>query len=957
MNEIFISYSRKNKPFVQKLVDRLQQMERSTWIDWEDIPWTADWWREIREGIENSDNFVFVLSPESLRSVVCTLEVNHAIQNGKRVIPIVLEQADHSQALQEIIRTTMDESMLELLGGRDLVKLSRYNWRFLAQHNWMFFDDESKFDESVGNLLDAIDTDLHHIRNHTRLLVRAKEWDLQDHEPSFLLDGTEILEAEEWLSTAAGKEPLPTQLHTAYILSSRQQANRRQRRLLSGVSAALAITIMLAILSSILWRQAVFQEQRANRQAQISEAGRVALQGLLELGEQRLDSALLLGLEALQIVDSVEARSSLLTSLQSAPQLQQFVYAHDNWVRAVAYHPDGTQYATADATGNIMFWDAVTHEALAEPVNQQPRGIWELAYHPNGTILASVGGNGTIFLWDTKTQTPVGEAFANLQGDIFSAAFSPDGDVLATGHVDNLLRLWDWQTGEELAQLEAHTDMVSKVTFSPDGQLLASGGRDALIVVWDVVERDNPQVRYTLDAHDNWVFALDFNRDGTILASGSADNTVRLWDVATGGAIGQPLRDHLDWVRSVAFSPDGQVLVSASQDGRLILRNPSHGGRLHGVPPLTGHGDDIFSFAFSPDTQHMISGDQSGELLVWNIWQHQPFSQIIAEDEGEIYSVAYTPDGAQVLAGSTAGHATLWDFNTGETGAAQREAFAANSQVINVAISPDGEVLATAAADNTVVLRSRATGQIIATLSGFPALVRDLAFSPNSNLLATAGEDGLVTLWNTGDGTQNGETLNAEAGRMQALAFGSNGVYLAAGNADGNIFIWDVNARTLNTKLPQLHTRDITSLAFNPDGGILASGSRDNTVILWDTNSGEALGLPLQGHENWVLDVAFSPDGAVLASGSRDETIRLWDVATQQAIGQAFQSVNGWVWSLAFHPDGEVLVSGGSEGGLERWIMSLELWRERACAIANRSLSQIERERFLADTSFVPACL
>jgi CRP-like cAMP-binding protein len=69
--KVFISYSRRDKPFVLKLNEALSEYGIDTWVDWENIPLTADWWNEIQLGIENADAFAFVISPDSLTSEVC----------------------------------------------------------------------------------------------------------------------------------------------------------------------------------------------------------------------------------------------------------------------------------------------------------------------------------------------------------------------------------------------------------------------------------------------------------------------------------------------------------------------------------------------------------------------------------------------------------------------------------------------------------------------------------------------------------------------------------------------------------------------------------------------------------------------------------------------------------------------------------------------------------------------
>jgi len=88
-NDVFISYSRRDIDFVKQLDAALRKLDRDPWIDWEDIPATADWWQEIERGIEAADTFVFILTPSSIASKVCNQEVEHAVKHHKRLVPVV----------------------------------------------------------------------------------------------------------------------------------------------------------------------------------------------------------------------------------------------------------------------------------------------------------------------------------------------------------------------------------------------------------------------------------------------------------------------------------------------------------------------------------------------------------------------------------------------------------------------------------------------------------------------------------------------------------------------------------------------------------------------------------------------------------------------------------------------------------------------------------------------------
>lgn len=224
-NEVFISYSRKNKGFVQKIVQAMYDSGRNNiWIDWEDIEYAEDWWQKIQAGIDSADNFIFILTPDSVQSEVCYKEVDHAVKAGKRIIPV-----EH----------------IPITEKSDFEKMHP----IISSHNWLPFKDGDNFQASMQLLFQTIDTDLVHVKLHTRFLVRAREWEMGDKNPSFLFRGDEIDGAEKWLADADAqdKSPAPTLLHLDYIAASREQDLEEKRRIRN-----LRITSMVAALISVI---------------------------------------------------------------------------------------------------------------------------------------------------------------------------------------------------------------------------------------------------------------------------------------------------------------------------------------------------------------------------------------------------------------------------------------------------------------------------------------------------------------------------------------------------------------------------------------------------------------------------------------------------------------------------------------------------------------------------------
>ena len=82
----FISYSRKDAAFVRRLDDALRARGRDPWVDWDDIPPSAEWMDSIRAGIDAAPAVIFVLSPDALSSGVCAQEIAYALAQNKRLI-------------------------------------------------------------------------------------------------------------------------------------------------------------------------------------------------------------------------------------------------------------------------------------------------------------------------------------------------------------------------------------------------------------------------------------------------------------------------------------------------------------------------------------------------------------------------------------------------------------------------------------------------------------------------------------------------------------------------------------------------------------------------------------------------------------------------------------------------------------------------------------------------------
>jgi hypothetical protein len=326
--DAFVSYSRKDQGFVRELAKAFSARQRDAWIDWKDIPPTADWENEIHGGIEGAESFCFVISPDSLTSDVCARELSHAISQGKRIIPLLRREPGEMRAPPE-----------------------------LASRNWILFRATDDFDEAVNSLVRALNTDLDWVRAHTRLLVRANEWEHNRRDGSLLMRGADLRDAEQQLaSTAAGREPEPTRLQRQYVLASRRAAARRQRLTLAAVAAALAVSAVLGVL-------ALLQRNEARTQARLATSRALAAEAV---GALDVDPALSLALavEATHVEPTPQAERALRSALAQS-HLRRMIHNPSGPVNAVAFGADGRILASGDDTDGARLWDVKTGRMLS----------------------------------------------------------------------------------------------------------------------------------------------------------------------------------------------------------------------------------------------------------------------------------------------------------------------------------------------------------------------------------------------------------------------------------------------------------------------------------------------------------------------------------------------------------------------------------------------------------------
>lgn len=151
-----------------------------------------------------------------------------------------------------------------------------------------------------------------------------------------------------------------------------------------------------------------------------------------------------------------------------------------------------------------------------------------------------------------------------------------------------------------------------------------------------------------------------------------------------------------------------------------------------------------------------------------------------------------------------------------------------------------------------------------------------IAFSPRGNLLASESHDRTVRIWDLATGTAT--VLHGHQDFVEGVAWSPDGAFVASAGGDATLRIWDIRS-SAQTGLIRCHGTRFWDVAWSPDSVRLATGSADTTARIWDVAPKGVGSLQLAGHRGPVRAAAVTPSGRLIATAGDDATIRIWDAA------------------------------------------------------------------------------
>jgi WD40 repeat protein len=656
--KVFVSYSRRDGAFADRIDAALRAQGFDPLIDRADIYAFEDWWRRIEALIGQADTMVFVVSPSSIASSVCKREIAAAAALNKRLAPIVCQPVADALLPPE-----------------------------LARLNFIFFDDESRFDDSATRLVEALNTDIDWVRRHTEFGEMARRWDTAGQPRGLLLRSPVLEEAERWIAARPRGAPLPTELTRTYLLASRHNAIRSRNLLVGGLSFGLVVALILS--AAAIWfgldsrRQRNVAEERnltltaaASRRQIESHDSLTAMIGLSDAlqrhGPGPLPSEVVAATHLALWTNREVARRKLPGSVQRA------------W-----WSPDGKIRALSE--GQVHVFDAdLAEQAIVQP--ESPEGLptlpglipfqlsdGELVVTPkpgapalrlkpedrSASVLA-VARNGRCSLdmfrrsdtGELKTAVEQGEDVKRalcgsgaIQEEVADVYTSPDGRrQVVVGHIYGAVSLVDLPSRKSISTVSPYIrgslcdGQGDDFAFSPDSRLLLYAN------CFDITETHQPTlidsetgaVVAVLGGHAGDSGAIAFSPDGTRVITGTNGGELRLWTVAPNAyaAPGDFAVRQSDLVGetdpfTLAVTRSGRATIVDRRDGRTVV---AFDARKAGLWPTSPPDGEIrfwpVVFAVTADARFAVLRIADGPLQLWSLTAGRLVKSFPAVDPG-----------------------------------------------------------------------------------------------------------------------------------------------------------------------------------------------------------------------------------------------------------------------------------------------------------------------------------
>lgn len=453
--------------------------------------------------------------------------------------------------------------------------------------------------------------------------------------------------------------------------------------------------------------------------------------------------------------------------------------------------PDGTTIVWGDTQGNITLKN-LQDNTMVKRSAHGGTDVNNVVFSPDGEMIASSGNDVTLKLW-TKT----GELIADLTGHdklIDDIVFSQDSKILVSGSSDRTIRFWNLDGSQWKEPIYIDSTSVTSLALAPNRSIIANGGLTGIIDLrlFNSSMAETGQLKTRLTRHPAEITDIAFSRDVKIMASGDRSGQLQLWHYQ------QPTTR----VEAAAIDPQYNFWLSSGQPNSQLTVQTFDGERLPPLPPIPNK--LINSLAVSPRGDFVVAGTEDGLLtqLPLSGENNRNWTAVEAgEYQGKIIDLDFDSEGNFIAVGvdyrqsndrKTVYQVKLWDASGSLQQTVNLAAQNQQQAVTAISFADRADKFIVARANGEIELWDTG-GELVKTIVELDSEVVishniiDIAVSRNGNRLATANAEGVITI-RSSDGTPI--VIFEHSQKIISLDFSSDGQQLLAIDQFGSISTW-----------------------------------------------------------------------------------------------------------------------------------------------------------------------
>lgn len=942
MKRVFISYSRRNKAFAERLARDLDDAGLEVWIDFRQITGGELWQNEIYRGIERSEFIIFCMSPASVSSEWCNREIAAAREQNKLIIPIMVVDAYEDLQNSEALSWILNVHFISFVGGYEQAYTQLLESLPGSRPVGVYDEFDPTQAQNPFKGLEAFQqTDAHFFFGRERMIERSLKRMQETHFLAFVgasgsgksslvragilpaLRNGKIHGSESWRTAifTPGAQPLEA-LVTRIMPYLEADDTRTIERVIKNIQDP---DIVQQYVDDILEDApadsrlliVIDQFEEVFTRASVADA-KAFIDALVKV----------VALPDIRIQFVVTMRADFFGSLSAYPRLAQ-LFEQQNMIIVTEMTAANIRRAIegpVEAVG-LKYEDGLVDRIL-DDVRSQPGSLPLLQYALRQLFDKRQGAVLTHAAYDEVGG--VRRALAQHAEEIYSTLT----DVQQETTRRLLLRLVEvGDSGEATrrrvprAELkfddidDSAVDEVIDILTAAESRLLIASREisteedsNSTPIIW--LEVSHEALIREWDRFKTWVSSrLEDLQYSTELRKLSQD-----W-VASGHdsaylLVGKRLTRAEVWVENADANDLQREYIAESLSARTQRDNAEKERQQRELELERANADRLRLLAIL-----LVVGFVGAIVAVIVAVSQRNELEVITGQLSQ-RTLELEEQSAELEAQSVELERALSESQSLALSAEADRAFAdrENDLAIALGLEATGGINPPIRAQSTLnnIALAAGTRRVIDTSN---LAILSLAYSPDASQIVTGLDNGEIVVWNVATG-RSIVRWKAHSRGVNSVAYHPDGTRIVSGSSSttNNLKVWDATTGSEIANIPY-HTNRVTSVKYTPDGEFFVSASSDQTYVVWRSDTFEAVHTGERDIDIEIVDVTKDIVDDWLVAIADTDTIatinRSWETVT--VIQPAMFGFTSDITSMRIKADGTMIIAGFAKGEVGLW--------------------------------------